>query len=136
MAGLLELGERVGGAGVEGAGIGGSGGGGRHRWVSLGPGRGSGVMLEAGGPGGRAATIAAMVLWNPFRRKRVGEAADRFRRHHSLWLSRAVLTGRDYPRIPTRPVARGGYDARAKRPGGSERAAAWWTGAMARVDEI
>ena len=77
-----------------------------------------------------------MVLWFPWRRKRLADAAERFKREHSMWLTKAMLSGREYPKIPTRPVERGGYDAMRTRPGGQNRAAQWWTGALSRVDEV
>ncbi len=62
-------------------------------------------------------------------------AAERMRDQHSAWLTAAIMTGRVYPRIPTKGVARGGYDRLRARPGGPERAETWWRGALERVDD-
>jgi len=77
-----------------------------------------------------------MVLWNPFRQRRLLTAAERFRREHSLWLTRAMLTHRAYPRIPSRRVEAGGFEALRAREGGPGRAAAWWAAALTRVDDL
>lgn len=63
-------------------------------------------------------------------------ASDRFRAEHSAWLSYAMLTGRAYPRIPTRRADRGGFDALRLREGGMARAAAWWRAALALVNDV
>lgn len=77
-----------------------------------------------------------MVFWNPLRRRRLSSAAERFRREHSLWLTQAMLTGRAYPRIPSRRVDAGGFDGLRAREGGGRRAGAWWAAALTRVDDL
>ncbi|TVQ60860.1 MAG: hypothetical protein EA378_10575 [Phycisphaerales bacterium] len=62
-------------------------------------------------------------------------AGERMRDEHSAWLTAAMMSGRPYPRIPTKGVSRGGYDPLRARPGGADRAAAWWRGALDRVDD-
>jgi hypothetical protein len=59
----------------------------------------------------------------------------RARLEHSLWLTRALESGREYPRIPVRPVATGGFAALMARPHGPELADRWWKAALARVDD-
>jgi hypothetical protein len=63
-------------------------------------------------------------------------ASERFRAEHSAWLTLAMLTGRAYPRIPTKRTDQGGFDALRRRPGGLARAAAWWRAALAKVDDV
>jgi hypothetical protein len=63
-------------------------------------------------------------------------ASERFRAEHSAWLTLAMLTGRAYPRIPTKRTDLGGFDALRRRPGGLARAAAWWRAALAKVDDV
>ncbi len=66
-------------------------------------------------------------------------ASERFRAEHSAWLTLAMLTGRAYPRIPTKRAdlgGVGGFDALRRRPGGLARAAAWWRAALAKVDDV
>lgn len=62
--------------------------------------------------------------------------SERFRAEHSAWLTLAMLTGRAYPRIPTKRADRGGFDDLRSRPGGLARAAAWWRAALARVNDV
>ncbi|MCC5824367.1 MAG: hypothetical protein LAT64_12035 [Phycisphaerales bacterium] len=62
--------------------------------------------------------------------------SERFRAEHSAWLSYAMLTGRSYPRIPTRRADEGGFDGLRARPGGLARAAEWWRAALARVNDV
>lgn len=88
---------------------------------------GGGVRL------GLAATIAPMLFWS-WSKRREG-AAERFRKEHEAWLTRALLDGREYPRIPTRAVRAGGFDGLRRRAGGPQRAAMWWDAALLRVDE-
>lgn len=93
-----------------------------------------GAWRVAPGGGAGAATIAAMLFWNPLRRRRLASAAERFRREHSLWLTRAMLTGTPYPRIPSRRVDAGGFDGLRRREGGPGRAERWWSAALTRVE--
>ncbi len=55
---------------------------------------------------------------------------------HSRWLTAALASGREYPRIPLRRVDQGGFSAMMRRPGGPDRAAQWWDAALARVDDL
>lgn len=57
------------------------------------------------------------------------------RRAHSLWLTQAVESQRDYPRIPVRPVVTGGFSRLLDRANGSHLADRWWTTALTRVDD-
>ncbi|MEL7474400.1 MAG: hypothetical protein AAGK04_13865 [Planctomycetota bacterium] len=75
------------------------------------------------------------MIWRKwFQRRRMEEAGARARREHAEWLTAAVVGRRDYPRIPTRRSDRGGFGPMMDRPDGSGRAAAWWSGALSRVD--
>jgi len=60
-------------------------------------------------------------------------AAEVARELHSQWLTRALEQGLDRPRIPVRRVDEGGFDPLISRPGGKERAEAWWKAALDRV---
>lgn len=74
------------------------------------------------------------MIWWPFRKRELLTASERMRREHSLFLTRAMLVGRRYPRIPSKRVAAGGYDGLRARTGGPERAGQWWSAALSRVD--
>jgi len=63
-------------------------------------------------------------------------ASERFKAEHSAWLTMAMLTGRVYPRIPTKRADRGGFEALRRRDGGMARAAAWWRAALAKVNDV
>lgn len=55
-------------------------------------------------------------------------AAERARRLHSRWLTRAFRHGgaRGVPRIPTRPVSEGGFQPVTSTPDGRAWADRWW----------
>lgn len=72
-------------------------------------------------------------LWAP---KRVVSIAERFRRQHSLWLTRAATSRKEYPRIPVRAVGAGGFTRLMTRPGGPALAERWWASALRRVDDV
>lgn len=75
------------------------------------------------------------MLWRWFSRRDPRFASKRFRQEHSRWLTNAMLSGRAYPRIPTRLVSKGGFSGMMSRPGGSETAQRWWDAAFERVDD-
>jgi hypothetical protein len=75
------------------------------------------------------------MIWNGFRRKKVLDAGARFRAEHSRFLTLALLSGRRYPRIPSKRVDRGGFNGLLKLDEGQKRAAMWWAAALNRVDE-
>jgi hypothetical protein len=56
------------------------------------------------------------------------------RDEHSAWLTRALASGRAYPRIPLRRVAEGGFDRVMRLPSGPAQAERWWRIALERVD--
>lgn len=62
------------------------------------------------------------------------EAGAKFRREHSLWLSRALIERRQYPVIPTHRSDRGGFARLRATPEGRARAELWWELALQRVD--
>ena len=64
------------------------------------------------------------------------EAGERARQEHAAWLTRAMASGRAYPKIPVKPADAGGFDRLVNKPGGEELAAAWWEAAFNRVDRI
>ncbi|MBL0928327.1 MAG: hypothetical protein IBJ11_11870 [Phycisphaerales bacterium] len=63
--------------------------------------------------------------------ERLETAAERARRLHSAWLTRA-LTDPQWaaPRIPVRPVSEGGWDEFVRSPGGRDWAERWWDDAI------
>lgn len=56
------------------------------------------------------------------------------RRTHSRWLSRAIRAGARVPRIPTRRVDEGGFDADMATAEGRAWAREWWEHALASPD--
>ena len=75
------------------------------------------------------------MIWNGFRRKKVLDAGARFRAEHSRFLTLALLSGRRYPRIPSKRVDQGGYTGLMKLDEGEKRAAMWWAAAFMRLDD-
>ena len=66
---------------------------------------------------------------------RLAAAAERARIVHSAWLTRAVRDrAGTLPRIPTRRVDRGGFEAVRSTPEGRAWADDWWHFALDRVD--
>ena len=61
--------------------------------------------------------------------------ADAFRRIHEAWLSRAMESRLEYPRIPIRQVDKGGFDHMLSRPRGRELADRWWEAAFDRMED-
>lgn len=57
------------------------------------------------------------------------------RRLHSSWLTRAMRRGSRVPRIPTRRVSEGGFDAVLSTPEGREWAEEFWSAALGECDE-
>lgn len=45
---------------------------------------------------------------------------------HSVWLTKALRSGRPMPRIPTRLVRDGGFDRELATPDGRRWAEEWW----------
>ncbi|MCR9077073.1 MAG: hypothetical protein NXI07_13625, partial [bacterium] len=68
--------------------------------------------------------------------KKVLDAGARFRAEHSRFLTLALLSGRRYPRIPSKRVDQGGYAGLMKLDEGEKRAAMWWAAAFMRVDDL
>ncbi|MEM9166435.1 MAG: hypothetical protein AAGB48_05360 [Planctomycetota bacterium] len=62
-------------------------------------------------------------FWNSSKRH---SHAERARRAHEAWLDRAVRTGRQHPRIPTREVRLGGFFAMMQSREGRAHARQWW----------
>lgn len=75
------------------------------------------------------------MIWLGLRKKRLLDAGARFRAEHSRFLTLALLSGRKYPRIPTKRVDQGGYSGLLRLSEGEKRAAMWWAAAMTRVDD-
>lgn len=68
------------------------------------------------------------------RRRRLETAAEKARRLHSAWLTHALNDPSALPRIPVRPVSRGGFAAIVASPGGRAWADRWWSGAFHQVE--
>lgn len=71
-----------------------------------------------------------------FKRRSNLTASELARAIHSEWLAQALSSRKAYPRIPTRRVEEGGFDALRARPKGMVRAEQWWMVALERVDEV
>ncbi len=56
------------------------------------------------------------------------------RNEHSAWLTQALATRRDLPRIPVRPVEDGGFGKLMSLPNGADLAAKWWRVALDRFE--
>lgn len=74
------------------------------------------------------------MIWS--RTHRLLNPGEAMRRLHSRWLTRAFSTRHEYPRIPVRAVAAGGFTRLMSRPGGPMLAERWWALALERVDDI
>lgn len=63
-------------------------------------------------------------------------AAERARRVHSTWLTRALRGGGNahIPRIPVRRVSEGGFDPLLSTVEGREWAEAWWAETLVHED--
>lgn len=75
------------------------------------------------------------MIWDFFSKKQREEAGALARRQHSDWLTRALASGRAFPRIPTRRVDQGGFQGQAERKAGPSRAETWWKLALDRVPD-
>jgi len=53
---------------------------------------------------------------------------------HSRWLTKAMRSGSRTPRIPTRMVSRGGFDAEMSNQRGRKWAEEWWNDVLSRPD--
>lgn len=74
--------------------------------------------------------------WRFWIKSEVLGAGEQMRREHSAWLTDALLSRREYPQIPMRPVDDGGFDRLMQRPHGPDRAASWWAAAFQRIDRV
>ena len=75
------------------------------------------------------------MIWDFLRKRQREEAGALARRQHSAWLTRAMASGRAFPRIPTRPVDLGGFQGQMGRKAGPSRAETWWRLALERVPD-
>lgn len=75
------------------------------------------------------------MIWHGFHRKRILDAGERFRAEHSRFLTLALLSGRRYPRIPTKRVDQGGFSGLMKLSESEKRTSMWWSAAMNRLDD-
>lgn len=67
------------------------------------------------------------------KRRRVADLRLRMIDETSQFLTWALADGRDPPRIPTRPVEHGGFEAMMRRPGAREAAGRLWLRALDRL---
>ena len=99
------------------------------------------LQLQQGRPPGRPFLVFGPDGYNPpmrwrlFGRDDVPSLGESYRLVHEAWLTRAMRSGRPYPRIPLRKVEAGGFSGLMKRPGGRALADTWWTAALDRVDD-
>lgn len=73
--------------------------------------------------------------WSFFKKHEFLTRAEVIRRTHERWLTRALKSGRDYPRIPIRPVSQGGFSSLMENPAGRLMARAWWDAALEHVTD-
>ncbi|MCH7791575.1 MAG: hypothetical protein IID31_04755 [Planctomycetes bacterium] len=64
----------------------------------------------------------------------IPDPAQRFRREHERWLTRALASGRPLPRIPIRAISLGGFDRLLAAPRGRHAVSRWWAAVLARPD--
>jgi len=74
------------------------------------------------------------MIWNGFQRKKIIDAGAKFRAEHSRFLTLALLSGKKYPKIPSKRVDLGGYSGLMKLTEGEKRASLWWAKAIEQVD--
>lgn len=76
------------------------------------------------------------MFWEYFSLSKLANHAEAMRRRHSAWLTRALRRPSSYyPRIPTRPVAKGGFAGLMATSDGREWADRWWAETL-RSDEL
>jgi hypothetical protein len=75
------------------------------------------------------------MAWRLFSLDGLPDPAAAFRRIHEAWLTRALSSQRQYPRIPIRRVDQGGFDRLMSRPRGRKTADEWWDATFSRLDE-
>jgi hypothetical protein len=68
------------------------------------------------------------------RQRRLTTAAEKARRLHGEWLTRALADPMRYPRIPARPVRDGGFTQLVTHPRGRAWADGWWRDTLDLVD--
>lgn len=73
--------------------------------------------------------------WSFFKKSEFLTRAEIIRRAHERWLTRALKSGRSYPRIPVRRVDEGGFSSLMEHPAGRLMARAWWEAALEHVPD-
>lgn len=73
------------------------------------------------------------MIWSWFNRPSRESRAEAMRRTHSRFLSAAIESAHHFPRIPVRPVDRGGFASLMARPRGRAAAEAWWRRALEKL---
>ncbi|HYE63679.1 MAG TPA: hypothetical protein VD997_16935 [Phycisphaerales bacterium] len=73
--------------------------------------------------------------WRFWKHRGSMDEGARARLEHSIWLTDAIESGREYPRIPTRPVVTGGFSRLLVRRNGPDLARRWWDAALSRVND-
>lgn len=61
-------------------------------------------------------------------------AGERARQLHSRWLTQALRSGKEMPRIPLRRVEDGGWEELLAKPRGRDVADRWWRRALRWVE--
>lgn len=75
------------------------------------------------------------MLWNVPAREDLEARGELARQVHSAWLTRALRT-RGVPRIPTRAVAEGGFEAITRTQRGRTVRDRWWRRVCAALDRL
>jgi hypothetical protein len=80
----------------------------------------------------------ARMIWNSFPMVRVIDPGEKFRREHERWLNRALRSTKPLPkplpRIPLRPVSRGGFERLMSSERGRRAVGRWWKSTLGRTD--
>ncbi len=75
------------------------------------------------------------MFWRLWRRTDILDRGEAARRLHSAWLTQALESGHEYPRIPIRRVDEGGFSVLRSTSYGRQVSEAWWTIALEHMDQ-
>jgi hypothetical protein len=75
------------------------------------------------------------MFWEFFSLSKLANHAEMMRLRHSVWLTRALGRASAYPRIPTRPMAEGGFNGLMATRAGRAWAEEWWSDTL-RSDDL
>jgi hypothetical protein len=79
--------------------------------------------------------LAFRMFWKRLLIRGFLTASEKATQEHSAWLTAALRSKQELPRIPVRRADTGGFDALRNRPSGKDHAERWWALALERVPE-